>query len=424
MSHETGCGGVGEDWGDDVREGWEVKTIADVVSKPSSIRWAEHATAEFQYIDLSSVDRATHTISGTSTITGENSPSRAQQIVRKGDVIFGTTRPMLKRYTVISKEYDGQICSTGFCVLRPKTNLILTNFLFHLLGTDDFYNYAEANERGASYPAITDGDVKKYRIPLPPLPEQHRITTILDQAFSGIATARANTERNLQNAHELFESYLHEVFSERGEGWKEWSLGDNNLLEIIDGDRGVNYPKADDFREEGYCLFLNTKNVRPDGFDFETTMFVNAEKDSQLRKGKLKRDDVVMTTRGAIGNIGHYSSDVSYDNIRINSGMLIFRPNKSSLLPTFLFEILRSEIVKRQIKNQITGAAQPQLPIKTLVNFKISVPGKLEDQNTIVAKIRKFEPETQHLASLYQRKLNALDELKQSLLHQAFSGQL
>ncbi len=131
-----------------------------------------------------------------------------------------------------------------------------------------------------------------------------------------------------------------------------------------------------------------------------------------------------MTTRGTIGNVGHYSQDVPFENIRINSGMLILRPNQSSLLPSFLFELLRSEIVKTQIRRYTTGAAQPQLPIKTLVNFSIPVPRDLKDQHALVAKIRAFEPETQRLESIYRQKLDALEELKNSLLQQAFAGAL
>jgi restriction endonuclease S subunit len=153
-------------------------------------------------------------------------------------------------------------------------------------------------------------------------------------------------------------------------------------------------------------------------------MFITPEKDGQLRKGKLKQDDVVLTTRGTIGNVGLYSEDVPFDNIRINSGMLIFRPNKRSLLPSFLFELLRSEIVKEQIRKQTTGEAQPQLPIKTLINFTIPVPTDLEEQRALVTKIHAFELEAQRLEAIYQQKLAALDELKKSLLHQAFRGQL
>lgn len=104
--------------------------------------------------------------------------------------------------------------------------------------------------------------------------------------------------------------------------------------------------------------------------------------------------------------------------------MLIFRVNKHLLLPSFFFELLRSKIVKDQIKKYTTGTAQPQLPIKTLVNFKIPIPKNVEDQSILVKKLRSFEPETQRLESIYRQKLAALDALKQSLLHQAFNGEL
>jgi type I restriction enzyme S subunit len=283
--------------------------------------------------------------------------------------------------------------------------------LLNLLGT------------GATFKELSGGKLKEVPIPVPPLPEQRRIG-ILDEAFDGIATAKANAEKNLQNARALFESHLQSVFTKRREEWVERKLGDESLLQMIDGDRGKNYPQASDFYEEGHCLFMNTKNVRPDGFEFETTMFITKEKDSQLRKGKLKRHDVVMTTRGTIGNIGLYSDDIEFENIRINSGMLIFRVNQKQMLPAFLFELLRSHIVKAQIKKHTSGAAQPQLPIKTLVNFTIPVPVSLKMQQSIVTTINKLSAETQRLESIYRQKLIALEELKKSLLHQAFSGDL
>ena len=291
-------------------------------------------------------------------------------------------------------------------------------FLYYLLMTLELPKLAKGVK-----PGINRNEVYSQVVRVPILPEQRRIVGILDEAFDGIATTKANAERNLQNARALFESYQQTVFTKRGEGWVERQLGDDSLLKIIDGDRGVNYPKAADFHDDDHCLFLNTKNVRPDGFNFDSTMFITAEKDGQLRKGKLKRNDVVLTTRGTIGNVGLYSEEVPFDDIRINSGMLIFRPNKCSLSPSFLFEVLRSEIVKEQIRKYTTGAAQPQLPIKTLVNFTIPVP-KLEEQGVLVAQIRAFEPETQRLESLYRQKLAAFDALKKSLLDRAFNGQL
>lgn len=116
-------------WLNDCPDDVEFRQIGDVVLKIKNIRWSENKESEFKYIDLTSVDRTTHLIVGTSTINAETAPSRAQQIVQKGDVIFGTPRPMLQRYAIIQKEYDGQIWSTGFCVLCPDNNIVLTNFL-------------------------------------------------------------------------------------------------------------------------------------------------------------------------------------------------------------------------------------------------------------------------------------------------------
>ncbi len=266
--------------------------------------------------------------------------------------------------------------------------------------------------------------VRDLPIYTPPLPEQKRIVAILDEAFAGIDAAVANTEKNLANARELFESYLNAVFTQKGDGWVEKTLGDANLIQIIDGDRGVNYPKKSDFLDEGFCLFLNTKNVRPNGFNFDTTMFITEEKDNALRKGKLTRRDVLLTTRGTIGNIALYDESVDFDEIRINSGMLIFRPNEKVILSEYLFEILRSGIMKSQTERFVSGAAQPQLPIKTLVNFTIPIPVELSDQKRIVAQLKELYSETQCLENIYKQKLNSLDELKQSTLQKAFAGEL
>jgi restriction endonuclease S subunit len=169
-------------------------------------------------------------------------------------------------------------------------------------------------------------------------------------------------------------------------------------------------------------IFL--KKVRPDGFNFETTMFINEEKDRALGNGKLRRNDVVMTTRGTIGNLGIYTDDIDYDSVRINSGMLIFRPNRNKINPEYFFEILRSSIIKDQIKKRVSGAAQPQLPIKTLVKFTFPIPSELSKQRAIVTKLQFLSMETKKLEAIYQQKIAALEELKKSILQKAFNGEL
>ncbi|SKB11679.1 putative Type I restriction-modification system, S subunit [Planktothrix sp. PCC 11201] len=136
-------------------------------------------------------------------------------------------------------------------------------------------------------------------------------------------------------------------------------------IAIIDGDRGKNYPKQEDFVEKGFCLFLNTKNVREDGFDFSNAQFISKAKDDSLRKGKLQRDDIVLTTRGTLGNIGFYNQSISYNHIRINSGMVILRCGQN-IDPKFIYLFLKSSIFKNQVQSFQSGSAQPQLPIKDL----------------------------------------------------------
>lgn len=164
-------------FGDDV----EWKTLGECVLKISKIRWGENKEESFQYIDLSSVNRDDNKIYETKAIYSDNAPSRAQQIVVKNDVIFGSTRPMLKRYCLVPEEYDNQICSTGFCVLRANLNLVLPKWVFYNISTSAFYTYVEKNQKGASYPAISDKEIKAYKIPLLPIDEQQRIIDILDR---------------------------------------------------------------------------------------------------------------------------------------------------------------------------------------------------------------------------------------------------
>ncbi|MCK9295184.1 MAG: restriction endonuclease subunit S [Desulfobulbaceae bacterium] len=159
-----------------------------------------------------------------------------------------------------------------------------------------------------------------------------------------------------------------------GEGWKTVTI-DLSPIEIIDGDRGRNYPKQEEFYDNEYCLFLNTSNVTPQGFNFEKTMFITSEKDELLKKGKLKRYDIVLTTRGTVGNVAYYDENVPYENIRINSGMVIFRNGRpEDISSQYFYHFLRSSIFQDQVESHSSGSAQPQLPIKDLKRIELPLP--------------------------------------------------
>ena len=175
--------------------------------------------------------------------------------------------------------------------------------------------------------------------------------------------------------------------------WKFLTLKEAEL-EFIDGDRGVNYPKKSDLLPEGDCVFLNTGNVRQNSFDFSNLDFITKEKDNLLRNGKLQRDDIVLTTRGTVGNVALYSQEVPFSNIRINSGMVIIRVNKNFWHPYFIYLFFQSHLFKKQISRLISGSAQPQLPISILET--VSIPQlTLDEQKEIIFNIKSIDQKIQ-----------------------------
>ncbi|OAD19128.1 type I restriction/modification specificity protein [Candidatus Thiomargarita nelsonii] len=192
--------------------------------------------------------------------------------------------------------------------------------------------------------------------------------------------------------------------------WKECKLGDVPL-EIIDGDRGNNYPKKADFSNEGYCLFLNTKNVTKNCFSFDELNFISQDKDELLRKGKLSRGDLILTTRGTVGNIAFYDESIPYDNIRINSGMVIVRAK--GIDKKFNYYLFKS--LKAQFDNFATGSAQPQLPIRDLRQIEIKLP-PLPEQKTIAAVLSSLDDKI----DLLHRQNKTLEAMAETLFRQWF----
>ena len=175
--------------------------------------------------------------------------------------------------------------------------------------------------------------------------------------------------------------------------WKFLTLKEAEL-EFIDGDRGVNYPNKSELLPEGDCVFLNTGNVRQNSFDFSNLDFITKEKDNLLRNGKLQRDDIVLTTRGTVGNVALYSQEVPFSNIRINSGMVIIRVNRNFWHPYFVYLFFQSHLFKKQISRLISGSAQPQLPISILET--VSIPQlTLDEQKEIIFNIKSIDQKIQ-----------------------------
>ena len=196
------------------KEGWSVAEIGSVCVKTDNIKWRDiPEDKEYTYIDLTSVDRSTKSVVEPQRIKKSNAPSRAQRLVCEDDIIFATTRPTLRRYCIITEQYDEQICSTGFCVLRPDKRKVRPSWLFHCLSTDAFYDYVEPLQTGATYPAISDKDVKSYTISLPTITEQDDIVSRLNDLNDKSNTLQENYQKTLSLCDDLKQSLLRKAFS-------------------------------------------------------------------------------------------------------------------------------------------------------------------------------------------------------------------
>lgn len=257
--------------------------------------------------------------------------------------------------------------------LVAKQEVLLPRYLYYFCRNYDF----ERLNKAVTIPSLTKSDLLKIEIVLPSLRIQEEVVNRLLKIEAVIQLR----QKQLQKLDELVKARFVEMFGDpvrNSMGFPTEPM--TTVCAIIDGDRGKNYPKQDEFSDTGYCLFLNAKNVTATGFSFESRMFITKEKDNALHNGKLERGDVVLTTRGTLGNLAFYDDSVPFENVRINSGMVILRMNKSVMTEVFFIEQFKLQL--QSIKGKIaSGSAQPQLPISTMNKIRILLaPMALQEQ--------------------------------------------
>jgi len=186
---------------------WKLESIANVVEKTKQIDPRKKADFAFKYIDVSGISNRSFRIIEHKTYTGASAPSRARKLVQTDDVLFATVRPTLRRIAYIDEKYNGEICSTAFCVLRSKKSILSSLYLYYYVQRDEFIEELAKLQRGASYPAITDNDVKRQQIPLPSFREQNEITNILSSIDKKIFQA----ESKKQTLRALFKTMLNQL---------------------------------------------------------------------------------------------------------------------------------------------------------------------------------------------------------------------
>ncbi len=257
--------------------------------------------------------------------------------------------------------------------------------------------------------------IESYRIPVPPLPEQRRIVGILDEAFEGIATAKANAEKNLQNARAIFESHLQSVFAEMWSSCELVALSDL-ATDITDGDH-VPPPKS----QAGVPLVtIGNINKETRTIDFTNTFMVPRNYFDRIKTHrKPSKGDVLYTVTGSFGIPVILENNFEFCFQR-HIGLI--RP-KAEIQSAWLYYLLLSPQVFKQADERATGTAQKTVSLKVLRSFEVPRVTP-HQQRAAVTVLDTLAEETQRLESIYKRKLVAIEALKKSLLHQAFNGEL
>ena len=296
--------------------------------------------------------------------------------LRTGDILFSIAGA-IGRVAVVTEEMLPANTNQALAIIRVTRDDIYLPYIKLILTSQIVKAQFERKKQGVAQLNISLKDINELEIPLPEKSKQIECASLLEK-ISGIITAR---QKQLQKLDDLVKARFVEMFGDPVRN----SMGlptepMTTVCAIIDGDRGKNYPKQDEFSDTGYCLFLNAKNVTATGFSFESRMFITKEKDNALHNGKLERGDVVLTTRGTLGNLAFYDDSVPFENVRINSGMVILRMNKSVMTEVFFIEQFKLQL--QSIKGKIaSGSAQPQLPISTMSKIRILLaPMALQEQ--------------------------------------------
>ena len=391
-----------------MKEGWETKKLREVCVIDKN----QNKHKNLPYVGLEHIEPH------TGLFIGSKDPYEVKSTSFKftsEHVLYGRLRPYLNK--VMLPDFSGH-CSTEIFPIRPKAGLS-REFLQYWFLRDETVGLIDATSTGTRMPRANMNTVLDFEFPVPPLPEQKRIVAILDKAFDGIAKTKANAEKNLQNARDLFESHLNAVFSQRGDGWVEKPL--ESVAAILNG-----YAfKSTEFSAKEGVKCIKITNVGVKEFICNSDGYLPPSFAAAYDKVSVKKGSVVLAlTRTIIaGGLKVAVVPDEYNGALLNQRVASIIANDKYLNGAFLFAYLSTQEVADYVKKQVNTLMQPNLSIVDLRSMPIPVPPRLE-QDPIMEQIDGLREKTKRLESIYQRKIAALDELKKSLLHQAFNGQL
>jgi type I restriction enzyme S subunit len=399
-----------------MKKDWEIKKlieVCEVITKgttPTSLGF-KFTDEGVNFIKVESLTESGQIIPNkVAYISEECHESLKRSQLKENDILFSIAGA-LGRIGIVNKAIVPANTNQALAIVRlAKNSGISVSFLAKYFTSNIISEEIEKLKGGAAQQNLSLGQLNNLPIPIPSLPEQQRIVAVLDEAFAAIAKAKDNAEQNLKNAKELFDVYLHKYYSSKEDGWEE-----KKLKEVAEYFNGLTYsPK--NVSNEG-IIVLRSSNVQNDELDFKDIVRVNL---SVKEKIIVKEGDILMCSRNGSARLVGKTATIKNLNEEMTFGtfMMIIRSPFNSYLSWFF----KSTDFRNQIKGGENNMIN-QITRYMLDDVVISFP-PIEKQNEVVRQLDALSIEIKKLETIYQQKINNLEELKKSLLQKAFSGEL
>ncbi|MDE2822027.1 MAG: restriction endonuclease subunit S [Chloroflexota bacterium] len=390
---------------------WGVAAIAKVCEPTEQRDPRQNPAGEFHYVDIAGIDRTLKAIVEHQTLMGIDAPSRARKVIRKDDVLVSTVRPNLNAVAVVPACLDGEIASTGFCVLRPNRDCVEPRYLFYWTITSTFVDALTSRVRGANYPAVSDHDVKEVTIPLPPPAEQRRIVEILDQA---------NHLRKLRDEADAKSNRILPALLVRALGSPaNWRSGPccRPLGDFVDPVSGATPSKATERFWSGEVPWVSPKDMKTD-FLSDSQDHVSQAAVDETNLNVIEQGSTLIVVRGMI-----LARDVpvaiNRNPVTINQDMKALVPKTKEITGAYIWATLHLARRKLQMLVRTAGHGTRKLDTPDLMQFPIPSPDP--DRLKQVASLVEH-----HRLAVEQRLKSErmLDHVFALTLNKAFDGSL
>ncbi len=407
-----------------MKKGWEIKRLDDVVefqrgltySKKDEVEFSENIVLRSNNVDLfrNQLDFSELKYINSSIEIPENKK------VKKGSLLICTangSKSHLGKVALIDDDYN--YAFGGFMgLINPKQKLD-SKFLFYLMTSDNCKKFINELSDGANINNLKFGDLGQFEIPIPPLAEQQRIVSILDESFAAIDKAKANAEQNLKNAKELFESYLEGVFESDDGDWEKQTI--QGISKVINGFAF----SSKDFKPNNTVKSVKITNVGVNKFVEEEDNYLPENFNFKMKDYIVREGNIVIALTRTIISAGLKVAIVpkSYDGALLNQRVAALVPHEEQVNDKYLYYYLCTHIVVEYVLKHVNTLMQPNLSINDLKDMPIPIP-PLHEQQSIVQKLDALRTETQKLEAVYKKKIEDLEELKKSILQRAFAGEL